>query len=411
MRRLKEAERALGDLQSRFPGSEAAQRAAQNIEAVRSQALRSRLRSDGWLNRQPHRFVLRNMRSLNRRDFILSGAALATAPIFAKTDLKPVVAVVRITNDKITLAVEKAIDLLGGIREVMKGKNSVLLKPNLVSTQAEATTKPEVIRALAQLMKGAGKEVLIGEGSAAAPKFNVINMQIFRTSRADILNPMQQYVFEQLGYADLAKTLHVPLVNLHSGDLAEVSVPGGFVYNKLTIHKSLVDVDLLCSVPMMKTHQLATVTLGMKNLVGVFPGTVYQAIRGRMHDDAFKVEPTAASAVVVDMVRANKLGLVVVDGSMAMEGNGPSMGKLLKMDVIIAGTNPVATDMVAASAMGFQPAEVPTFAWANKAGLTPVSISDIEIRGDALDQVRRPFQKPQLFRWETIRPLWGAKEI
>lgn len=351
------------------------------------------------------------MRSLNRRDFILSGAALATAPIFAKTDLKPVVAVVRITNDKITLAVEKAIDLLGGIREVMKGKNSVLLKPNLVSTQAEATTKPEVIRALAQLMKGAGKEVLIGEGSAAAPKFNVINMQIFRTSRADILNPMQQYVFEQLGYADLAKTLHVPLVNLHSGDLAEVSVPGGFVYNKLTIHKSLVDVDLLCSVPMMKTHQLATVTLGMKNLVGVFPGTVYQAIRGRMHDDAFKVEPTAASAVVVDMVRANKLGLVVVDGSMAMEGNGPSMGKLLKMDVIIAGTNPVATDMVAASAMGFQPAEVPTFAWANKAGLTPVSISDIEIRGDALDQVRRPFQKPQLFRWETIRPLWGAKEI
>ncbi len=162
---------------------------------------------------------------------------------------------------------------------------------------------------------------------------------------------------------------------------------------------------------MMKTHQLATVTLGMKNLVGVFPGTVYQAIRGRMHDDAARIEPTAASAVVVDMVRANKLGLVVVDGSMAMEGNGPSMGKLVKMGVIIAGTNPVATDMVAASVMGFEPGEVPTFAWANKAGLTPVGLSEIEVRGDALDQVRRPFQKPFLMKWNNIRTLWGAKEI
>jgi len=156
---------------------------------------------------------------------------------------------------------------------------------------------------------------------------------------------------------------------------------------------------------------MATVTLGMKNLVGVFPGTVYQSIRGRMHDEASRVEPTAAAAVVVDMVRANKLGLVVVDGSMAMEGNGPSMGKLVKMDVIIAGTNPVATDMVAANTMGFEPAEVPTFAWCNKAGLTPGSLADIEIRGDALDQVRRPFQKPFLFKWDTIRQFWGAKEI
>jgi len=356
-------------------------------------------------------FVLAIMSRLNRREFLLSGAAFLTVPILSKSERGPVVSIVRINQDRIAFAVEKAIDLLGGIGEVMKGKDSVLLKPNLVSTQAPATTKPEVVRALAKLMKGAGKEVLIGEGSAAAPKFNVIGAQIFRTSRRDILDPMQEYVFEQLGYAELAETLHVPLVNLHSGDLVEVPVPGGFVYDKLTIRKSLADVDLLCSVPMMKTHQLATVTLGMKNLVGVFPGTVYQSVRGRMHDDASRVEPTAAAAVVVDMVRANKLELVVVDGSMAMEGNGPSLGRVFKMDVIIAGTNPVATDMVAAAVMGFEPSEVPTFAWANKAGMTPGELADIEIRGDALDQVRRPFEKPQLLEWAKIRQFWGAKEI
>ena len=352
------------------------------------------------------------MRQLSRREFLLTSTALASAlDAGAKSGPKPVVSIVSIHNDQIAKAVDKAIDLLGGIQHVTKGVNTVMLKPNLVSTQAEATTKLAVVRALAESMQRAGKEVSIGEGSAAAPNFNVRGTAIFRTRKREILDPMQQYVFEQLGYADLAKTLRVPLVNLHSGELVDVAVPGGFVFDKIALHKSLTEVDLLCSVPMMKTHQLATVTLGMKNLIGAFPGTVYQSVRGHMHDLASKVEPTAASAVVVDMVRANKLGLVVIDGSMAMEGNGPSMGKTFKMDVIVAGTNPVATDMVAASLMGFAPAEIPTFLWANKAGLRPGALDEIEIRGEPLDRVRRSFVKPQLVAWNAIRPYWGNQEI
>lgn len=348
---------------------------------------------------------------LSRREFLLTSALAAGAAASAKAASRPIVSVVRIKNDKAGMAVEKAIDLLGGIKRITKAKDTVILKPNLVSSQREATTKPEVVRALGELMKRAGKEVSIAEGSAAAPTFNVVGTEIFRTRKREILDPMQQYVFEQLGYAELAQTLRVPLINLHSGDLVEVKVPGGFVFEKITLHKCLSDVDLLCSVPMMKTHQLATVTLGMKNLIGAFPGTVYQSVRGHVHDVGSKVEPTAASAVVVDMVRANKLGLVVIDGSMAMEGNGPSMGKLVKMDVIVAGTNPVATDMVAASLMGFDPDEVPTFTWANKAGLKPASLDEIEIRGESLHKVRRSFLKPQLYAWNSIRPFWGAKEI
>ena len=348
------------------------------------------------------------LRQFNRREFLMTGAAVAA---WSKPAPKPVVSVVRIKNDKIGMAVEEAIALLGGIKQVTKGKHSAMLKPNLVSSQANATTNREVIRTLAQLMQKAGKQVSIGEGSAAAPKFNVVGMEVFRTRKREILDPMQQYVFDQLGYTELAKTLRVPLVNLHSGELVEVAVPGAFVFPKLTIHKSLTDVDLLCSVPMMKTHQLATVTLGMKNLVGVFPGTVYQAVRGRMHDLTSEVEPSGTAAAIVDMVRANKLGLVVVDGSMAMEGNGPSLGKVLKMDVIVAGTNPLATDMVAASLMGFEPREVSTFTWANKAGMKPDSLEGIEIRGEPLDRARRPFAKPQVYAWKAIRANWGMKEM
>ena len=347
---------------------------------------------------------------VTRRDFLSGSAGLFAAASFAAPS-RPIVSIVRIPNDNASYAVEKAIDLLGGIRQVSKGAEAVMLKPNLVSPLPSDTTKLPVVRAVAELMKRAGKEVSVGEGSAAAANFNVVGGQIFRTRRADILDPMQQYVFEQLGYAELAKTLRIPLVNLHSGDLVEVPVPGGFVFEKISLNKSLAGVDLLCSIPMMKTHQLATVTLGMKNLIGAFPGTVYQSIRGQVHDLASKVEPTAASAPVVDMVRANKLGLVVVDASTAMQGNGPSNGELVKMDLIIAGTDPVATDMVASSVMGFEPKEVPVFAWANKAGLGPSSLADIEVRGEPLDRIRRPFTKPQVYPWTAVRPFWAAKEL
>ncbi len=345
---------------------------------------------------------------LSRRQFLVTGAAVAA---YAKSQPKPVVSVVRIKNDKVGPAVEQAIDLLGGIKRTTKGKDTVMLKPNLVSPQPEATTKRDVIRALAELMKRAGKDVSIGEGSAAAPKFNVVGTQLFRTRRRDVLDPMQQYVFDQLGYTDLAKTLRIPLVNLHSGELVDVQVPGAFVFPKLTIHKSLTDVDLLCSVPMMKTHALANVTLGMKNLIGAYPGTIYQAVRGHMHDLTSEVESSGTAAAIVDMVRANKLGLVVVDGSMAMEGNGPSNGPLVKMDVIVAGTNPLAADMVAANLMGFEPREIPTFTWANKAGMKPESLDEIEVRGERLEFVRRKFARPQVYAWKAIRGMWGAKEV
>ena len=189
-------------------------------------------------------------------------------------------------------------------------------------------------------MKAASKDVSIGEGSAAAAPFNVQGTEMFRTTRKDLLDRLQQHVFDQLGYTQLARSLRLPLLNLHTGDLVDVKLPGAFVFDKLTIHRSLVETDLLCSVPMMKTHVLAGVSLGMKNLIGVYPGAVYQAVRGRMHDATSKVEALGTAAAIVDMVRANKVGLVVIDGSMAMEGNGPWDGPSVPMETIVAGTNP-----------------------------------------------------------------------
>jgi uncharacterized protein (DUF362 family) len=359
---------------------------------------------------------------INRREFldrsakIVLGAAagslvLADSGYALPGGEKAVVSIVKISNGNIGAAVEAAIDLLGGISEVTRGKERIMLKPNLVSPRPQATTKPAVIRSLAEMMKKAGKDVVIGEGTAAAWPFNVQGQEVFRTNKKELLDKMQKFTFDTLGYTKLAKSLGIPLINLHSGEMSEVDVPNAFVFDKLTIHRSLTEIDLLCSVPMMKTHSLAQVTLGMKNLIGLYPGTVYYSVRGRMHDLASEVEPSGTAVAIVDMVRANKLGLVVVDASMAMEGQGPSEGTLVKMDLIIAGTNPLATDMVAAKCMGFEPEEIPTFTWANKAGLKPARLADIEVRGMTPEKVGRKFARPTVYAWKDIRDVWGAKEI
>ncbi len=364
-------------------------------------------------------------KKITRRDFlekslkVAAGAAagsialekLGCSPREMRQEEKPVVSVAKIKGDNIRAAVQEAIDLLGGMNKITKGKERIMLKPNLMAPVPTATTKPEVIKTLAQLMKQAGKEVLIGEGSAAAPGFNIQGAETFRTKKKDILDKMQQSVFDDLGYTELASSMNIPLINLHSGKMADVEVSDAFVFDKITLHRSLTEIDLLCSVPMMKTHVLAKVTLGMKNLVGLYPGTVYYSIRGLMHELAAKVEPSGTAVAIVDMVRANKLGLVVVDASTAMEGDGPSEGSLVKMDLIIAGTNPLATDMIAANIMGFRPREIPTFTWANKAGLKPTRLDEIEVRGEQLKNVRRSFVKPNIYTWKTVRDVWGVKEI
>ena len=353
-------------------------------------------------------------RQPTRRDVLAALAGGAFAPVLpaapGKSD-RPLVTIARIRNGDISSAVEHAIELLGGIRAVTQSKERILLKPNLMSPQPNATTKLAVVRTLARLMKAAGKDVCIGEGSAAAAPFNVRGTEVFRTTKKDLLDGLQQQVFDQLGYTELARSMRLPLLNLHTGELVDVKLPGAFVFDKLTIHRSLVETDLLCSVPMMKTHSLAGVTLGMKNLIGAYPGTVYQSVRGRVHDAAAKVEPSGTAAAIVDMVRANKVGLVVIDASTAMEGDGPGNGTIVPMELIIAGTNPLATDMIAADLMGFDPSEIPTFTWANKAGMRPQRLDEIEVRGEPVERVRRKFARPRVLPWWIVRNFWATREI
>ncbi len=354
-----------------------------------------------------------NHSTFNRRDFVktsLAGAIALATGVYPFTN-PPIVSIVKIRNGNIKNAVDEAIRLIGGVDKVLTGKQRIMLKPNLVGDNPAYTTKPEVIKALAELFKSAGKEVCIAEGSAAADGFNFKNNIQYRTKKPEILNPMQQHVFDKLGYSSMAKELDIPLINLHSGEMVDLPVANGLLFEKITVHKSVAETDLLCSVPMMKTHVLATVTLGMKNLIGVYPGSVYYSVRSFLHDRAAEKDSPGIAYEIVDMARASKLGLTVIDASVAMEGNGPSEGELVNMDLIIAGTNPLATDLVATAIMGFETHEIPTFNWAVKVGMKPSTLDDIEVRGETIASVQRKFKRPEMFPWNSINKLWGVEEL
>jgi uncharacterized protein (DUF362 family) len=332
---------------------------------------------------------------ISRRKFIGTASAMAAGSVaFGLNDIyddglhrelkKNIVSIVRIKNGNISKAVEEAIDLLGGIKSVTKGRKRIMLKPNLTGDSPSYTTKPVVIKTLAQLMQRAGKEVMIGEGSAAALSYNVINYEIFRTKKREILDKMQEHVFNTLGYTEMAKSLNIPLVNLHSGEIVEVPLKNGYAAKSVKIHKSLTEIDLLCSVPMMKTHTLATVTLAMKNLIGLYPGTEYYAVRSWLHDRAAEAGSEGVAYEVIDMNNAVKTGLSVIDAS---------------------------TDMVGSLLMGFELNDVPAIVLAHKSGMVPVNIDDIEIRGLTIDQCKRRFMKPDIYKWTNINKFWGVKEL
>ncbi|MFH2128916.1 MAG: DUF362 domain-containing protein [bacterium] len=331
---------------------------------------------------------------------------------------KPLVSVVKI-NSKwsqakgIEYATARAIDLIGGMGKVAKGKDRILLKPNLVNPTSSDTTNPRVIEALARLMKNAGKEVFIGEAGAASMRNISPSIQgyVCRTKNTEALRDIQNDIFRQTGYENVSKMTGVPLVNLHVGNMIKMKVPDNFVFKEIYVHRAMFDADLVCSVPMMKTHGLATVTLSLKNIgIGGYPGMMYGTVRSLVHQEGIKLEPTGTSSVTIDMVKANKLGLSVIDATTAMQGQGPSLsqgGNLVRMNLIIASQNALAADMVAANIMGFEPTEIDTFKWAWKAGMYPATIDEIEVVGEKIAAVRQPFSRPRVYPYTMLAQWYG----
>jgi len=304
-------------------------------------------------------------------------------------DMESKVSVVRGKN--IENSVIKALSLIDA-RDFVSPDKTILIKPNLMEVHnaySGYVTKPEVVRGVIQFLKGAGvKKIIVAEGG----------------------NVDTKKCAECCGVSKVAEEEEVDFVDLNYDETTVVKIPRYLCLPEVRIANTVLQSDLIISVPVLKTHLYATVTLSMKNMMGVMihneaPARVdKQAIHPEFwgpgdferlgREKSMKIIESADRRLV-DLVSVVRPGLAVIDAITGIEGNGPSSGRIINsLNVIIAANDPVAADVAGASLMGIDPKKIGHIALAGKRGLGETDMSIIRFLGVPLDEVRRNFQLP-----------------
>jgi len=248
-----------------------------------------------------------------------------------------------------------------------RGK-SVLLKPNLVEPSVVAphvNTHPAVVRAVAEVFRSwDAREVFVAEGQGHCRDTG--------------------FVLEQSGLGPVLDEAGLEFVDLNHDDVFDRR--NGLRFTRLrSLHlpATLRRADLVVSLPKLKTHHWAGVTLAMKNLFGVMPGVAYGWPKNVLHH-------AGIPGSILDINAAVGPSLAIVDGVVGMEGDGPIMGTPVASGVLVMGTNLPAVDATAARLMGFDPARVPYLAGAS-GRLGPIAERHIRQRGEPIAGLARRF--------------------
>ena len=226
-------------------------------------------------------------------------------------------------------------------------------------------THPGLIRAVAEVFRSwDAREVFVAEGQGHCRD--------------------TEYVLEQSGLGPVLDESGLAFVDLNHDDV--FSVPNSRGFTRLgTLHLpcSLRRADLVVSLPKMKTHHWAGVTLAMKNLFGVMPGVAYGWPKNVLHH-------AGIPGSILDINATVRPGLAIVDGIVGMEGDGPIMGTPVPSGILVMGRNLPAVDATATRLMGIDPRRVPYLAAAS-GRLGPIAEAHIRQRGEPIAKLARPF--------------------
>ena len=186
--------------------------------------------------------------------------------------------------------------------------------------------------------------------------------------------------FIATGMRDLCFKYDVEFINLrHAPDQIKIEIPNNLTLGSIKVPR-IVTESAIISAAKMKTHSETGVTLGLKNMFGILP----QKFKGRFHMKGMH-------KVITDINSVVKPAFTVIDGFIGMEGRGPVNGTPIKMDTIIAGEDPVATDAVGATVMGFNPEDIGHLKMSHEKGIG--SLSDYTVVGDGVNAVKRNFRR------------------
>jgi uncharacterized protein (DUF362 family)/Pyruvate/2-oxoacid:ferredoxin oxidoreductase delta subunit len=266
--------------------------------------------------------------------------------------------------DNVREAVNRGIHLLGGVSCFAAAGETILLKPNLLSgdlPEKSVTTHPAVFHAAAEAFKAGGANVLYGDSPAVS-----------KPERA----------FKQAGYKDIADALDVRLADFRTA--VKVSFPNALLAKQLHLAKGALDADGIVSISKMKTHGFTRITGAVKNQFGCIPGLRKSEFHVKMPD------VYDFSRVLVDINSFLKPRLYIMDGIIAMEGNGPRGGEPAAMKALLFSSDPVALDAVFCRLINLNPEFVPTMKLGREAGLGTYLAEEIELLGDPIEACANP---------------------
>jgi uncharacterized protein (DUF362 family) len=257
---------------------------------------------------------------------------------------------------------------LGVKTEEIRGKR-ILLKPNLVETSrgvGHINTHPLVVRGAAEAFLSLGAaRVVVAEGPG----------HISDTLR----------VLEESGLQEVLWEDRLPFIDLNYEPGYIVGNLGGFSRLKsLTLPTCLKEADWVVSLAKLKTHHWAGVTLAMKNLFGLMPGSIYGWPKNPLHWAGIE-------GSILDITATVKPQFAIVDGIVGMEGDGPIMGDPKHAGVLVMGRNFPAVDATCARIMGIDPHRLLYLSQA-EGSLGPVREAYIRQVGESIKDVRTSFR-------------------
>jgi uncharacterized protein (DUF362 family) len=251
----------------------------------------------------------------------------------------------------------------------VQGKN-VLVKPNMLDVidQDIATTHPVIVAAVLDLLKELGAGIIeVGDGSAFRRDTNSVAKSCGLSSVLDVRN--------------------IPFIDLNYDELVSVKLRDGWIRNTdmLWLPKHVSQADLIVSVPKLKAHHWAGVTLSLKNLLGVIPGSRYGWAKNIIHINGI-------NSTILGLYESLPPVISIVDGIIGMEGNGPLWGKPVDHGLLAMGRDPLAVDITCAMLMGFSIDSIPHLSGAAIAGIGQAQ--KIITRGVPPNQLQRHYEAP-----------------
>ena len=285
------------------------------------------------------------------------------------------VGIVRVENPQNKSEIRNALfNLLDQMKErgeiKIPQKADIMIKPNICLVrgyETGATVDPFVVKCLIDwlLQNYNIKAITIGEADATE-----LNIEV---------------AFKVLGWEDTFNQYsNVRLLNLTKDDYIDIDL-NGLYFKTLKMSKSYMESDFLISVGKLKTHTMTKITCNLKNLYGANP----VKNKAQYHPNL--------DEVICDLNKVKMPDLCLVDGVIAMEGEGPVTGMANPLGLLIIGDDAVTTDYACARIMGFNPNKISHLKLAVKEKL---GNTDYEVFGERIEDIRTKFEFVPL--WKRI---------